>query len=329
MKHARYTGFAACSGCSLCLLACPVWDATRDIRLTPHGRAKALQHGATAYDLAASLDTCTLCGACEPACPEEIDLVSMVLDLRSALNHSPSVPIISTPPASKAAQKIVIVPDSALTSDAALLALVQQAFGGDHKARMVFDNGADIALALEAGTAISDERRIEFLAALRLESVERLIVGDGILLRALRHWLPNMQIESLGVAMSSLSTVKNQLLASDFYVIEARAYHADRERLVQHYDGLRIQYGCAMNLDLQRLAISTTATSLPMRLGRNVVDPYERARWILQGYEFSRVIVEDLNELAVFSAVTSQPVIYLAQLVSELNHHISLTNSKE
>jgi ferredoxin len=41
-------GYAACSGCSLCLLVCPVWRATRDIRLTPHGRAKALQHGASA-----------------------------------------------------------------------------------------------------------------------------------------------------------------------------------------------------------------------------------------------------------------------------------------
>ena len=45
---------ASCSGCSLCLLACPVWRQTRDIRLTPHGRAKALQHGAGAAALGAS-----------------------------------------------------------------------------------------------------------------------------------------------------------------------------------------------------------------------------------------------------------------------------------
>ena len=39
--------YAACSGCSLCLLVCPVWRRRRDdLRLTPHGRAKALQHGA-------------------------------------------------------------------------------------------------------------------------------------------------------------------------------------------------------------------------------------------------------------------------------------------
>ena len=78
-------GAEACSGCSLCLLVCPVWRSTFDIRLTPHGRAKALQHGATAFDVADSIDTCTLCGACEPVCPEEIALVDMVLALRRDL----------------------------------------------------------------------------------------------------------------------------------------------------------------------------------------------------------------------------------------------------
>ena len=60
---------AACSGCSLCLTVCPVWRRTRDLRLTPHGRAKAIQHGATISDIAESVESCTLCGACEPVCP--------------------------------------------------------------------------------------------------------------------------------------------------------------------------------------------------------------------------------------------------------------------
>ena len=76
---------AACSGCSLCLLVCPVWRCTRDLGMTPHGRAKALQHGASAADIAVSIESCTLCAACEPACPEEIDLVGMMLDLRRQL----------------------------------------------------------------------------------------------------------------------------------------------------------------------------------------------------------------------------------------------------
>jgi NAD-dependent dihydropyrimidine dehydrogenase PreA subunit len=71
-----------CSGCGLCLLVCPVWREARDMRFTPKGRARAIQHGATRADLAASVAGCTLCGACEPACPEELPLVDMVLGLR-------------------------------------------------------------------------------------------------------------------------------------------------------------------------------------------------------------------------------------------------------
>src|SRR5258705_10690730 len=79
---------AACSGCNLCLLVCPVWRQTRDFALTPHGRAKALQHGADIAAITASIESCTLCGACEPVCPEQIDLVGMIVDLRRKLPHS-------------------------------------------------------------------------------------------------------------------------------------------------------------------------------------------------------------------------------------------------
>src|SRR3954466_8279870 len=82
---------AACSGCSLCLLVCPVWRRTHDPRMTPEGRAKALQHGATPQDLALSVASCELCGACEPVCPENIDLVGMTLDLRTRLADSQAV----------------------------------------------------------------------------------------------------------------------------------------------------------------------------------------------------------------------------------------------
>ena len=77
---------SACCGCSLCLLVCPVWRKTRDLTLTPRGRAKALQHGAAVADIAPSIESCTLCGACEPVCPENIDLVGMIVELRRRNN---------------------------------------------------------------------------------------------------------------------------------------------------------------------------------------------------------------------------------------------------
>src|SRR5690349_7028159 len=83
--------YASCSGCGLCLLVCPVWRRSCDLGLTPLGRAKALQHGAAAADIASSIQSCTLCAACEPVCPEEIGLVAMTLELRCQLAQTAAV----------------------------------------------------------------------------------------------------------------------------------------------------------------------------------------------------------------------------------------------
>jgi heterodisulfide reductase subunit C len=306
----RAKGFEACTGCSLCLLACPVWRATHDIRLTPHGRAKAMQHGATASDLAASMDSCTLCGACEPACPEDIALVDMIAGLRASA--AVTADDVLAPVAGVAQEAVTdgLIPDAALAADADLLAQAAALLGG---IAVVTENGADIALALEAGMAIAPARREAFLAPLR--KARRLVVADGILLRALRGWLPGVRVEGFGEAASRTAAVRANLGKDDFYVIEPRAYHAERERLVGHYDGLRHATGCGMNLDMQRLAIPTTANSLPQRSGRNRVDVHAQARWILEGNNFSRIVVEDLNDVAAFRAVTDKPVVHVSQVL--------------
>jgi NAD-dependent dihydropyrimidine dehydrogenase PreA subunit len=308
----------ACTGCSLCLLACPVWRATRDIRLTPHGRAKALQHGASAPDLAASIEACTLCGSCEPACPEDIALMEMIVGLRAELaRRSPErvAGIIAlmqarnqTEPAPGGAAEC-LVPDTMLLADAPLLERAARLLGG---LAVAADEGSDIAQALEAGADIPESRLDCFLSPLR--GARRLVVADGLLVAALRAWLPGARVESLGEAASSTAAVRMILERGDYYVIEARAYHADRERLVRHYDALRLETGCGINLDLQRLAIPTTAGSLPERLGRNRVDVRAQAQWIIEGREFSRIVVEDLNDIAAFRGVTDKPVVHLVHL---------------
>jgi ferredoxin len=304
-------GFEACTGCSLCLLACPVWRSTHDIRYTPHGRAKAMQHGATAADLAASIDSCTLCGACEPACPEDLALVDMITGLRAALAVPAADGAAASPLAAGSTPAECLLPDAALAADAGVLAQAAALLGG---IAVAADHGADIALALESGAAIAPSRLAAFFAP--LGAARRLVVADGMLLRALRGWLPGVRIESLGEAASRTGAVRAALGRDDFYVIEPRAYHADRERLVGHYDGLRHATGCGINLDMQRLAISTTANSLPQRAGRNRVDIAEQVRWILEGHAFSRIVVEDLNDVAAFRTVTDKPVLHVAQVAA-------------
>jgi len=273
-----------CSGCGLCLLVCPVWRESRDVRLTPKGRARAVQHGATREDLAASVAGCTLCGACEPACPEELPLVDMVLELRSGA----AFPQVSRQRSSGA--KNLLVAGPALHADpercARTLALLE---GYD----LVEDDGGDILAAIEAGKRISDERIEAFLAPLR--GARRLVVAEGLLLRALRRWLPEVAMSGIGEAL--LPRVGAKLRAGDFYVIASQAFNQDQSRLIGRYDALRASSGCEMNLDLQRIAMPAAG----------------QAQWILQGRRVERIVVEDLAERAAFG-FAGKPVLHLAEL---------------
>jgi NAD-dependent dihydropyrimidine dehydrogenase PreA subunit len=306
--------FSACSGCGLCQLVCPVWRSTRDVRLTPHGRAKARQHGATLADLAPAIEACTLCAACEPVCPENIALVDDVLQLRGAWSEkrsgrggivgdsaaSPNLP--GMPPA--AGQNVILLADRTLRQAKPAFTRAQDAL----RAVSASDHGDDIAAALEQGLTVSPERRARFLAPLR--GASRLVVANGLLLRALRDWLPDMTIVGIGEALGGSLPLRASLGADDLYVIESRAFHIDYEKLVQVYDALRIATGVQMNLDLQRIAVPTTACA-PQP---GTVDPAEQARWILEGRVVRRIIVEDAHDLGVFRRVTDTPVLHVAEL---------------
>ncbi len=287
--------YASCSGCGLCLLVCPVWRRDRDFGLTPLGRARALQHGAVAAGMSASIQSCTLCAACEPVCPEEIGLVEMILGLRRRL---PQAMALQHPPARTVEQKgrpaarqaaTVLLPGPALRAQSTTLARATALLAGSGGIALGDDDGADIAMALEAGAPVPARRLEQFLQPLR--GLKKIVVADGLLLRHLRQWLPGPVITSLGVALSGLPRVRGALRASDLYVIEPRAYHADYQRLVRHYDVLRKTAACAMNLDLQRIAIPAAARSLAQKLGLAPIDDSVQLRWLLQGRNVTRIVV--------------------------------------
>ena len=319
----RRKDYASCSGCSLCLLVCPVWRRSRDRGLTPLGRAKALQHGAVAADIAASIESCTLCGACEPVCPEDIGLVEMTLNLRRRLPPSAAAQDLLTrmdeqaarPHAPRASSPAVLLPGQGLRERPATLARAAALLGGVGNISIADDDGADIALALEAGAAVPALRLERFLQPLR--GLRKIVVADGLLLRQLRLWLPRSKIVSLGEALSGLAGVRRALGAGDLYVIEPRAYHADYQRLVKHYDALRTDRGCTLNLDLQRIAIPATARSLPQRLGLAAIDDEVQARWILQGRNVTRIVVESVEDGAAFEKVSACAVVHLADLADD------------
>ena len=300
--------YPACSGCSLCRLVCPMWRSRRDPRFSPEGLAKARQNGAAVAELAPALDACALCGACDPVCPENIDLSGMVMNLRRDLPAHPELVALQasyqqTAEAAEAAPAgALLLPGSALRADAGLLARVLELLG----IRCATDDGADIALALEAGGAVDPARRRRFLDML---GGRTLVVGDGLLLRELRHWLPGARLQGLGEALGNIPALRRRIAGADFYVIEARAYHADHQRLVAHYDALRKESGCAMNLDLQRIAIPACDEA--------------EARWMLKGRSPARIVVEDAAAREVFRCVVEVPVLHpteLAALNEEIHH---------
>jgi len=307
---------ADCSGCSLCLLVCPVWRNTRDISHTPHGRAKAMQHG-DAVD-AASVESCTLCMACDPVCPEQINHVEKTLKLRRQMDTRPALRALLARMEEKATQPITtsyapakLLPDQALLSHPEMLAQVSGLLG----IPVAEDDGADIALALEAGVVVPAERLQRFLAPLR--STKKIVIADGLLLKHLKQLLPAIKFASLGEALSSHDVVRRNLRATDLYVIEPRAYHSDYQRLVKHYDRLRAAHGCAFNLDLQRIAIPAATRSLPQRLGQAAHEDESQARWVLHGRSIARIVVESLEDRAALEKVSAVPVLHLAELAGE------------
>jgi NAD-dependent dihydropyrimidine dehydrogenase PreA subunit len=321
--------FAACSGCSLCLLVCPMWRRHHDPRLTPEGMAKALQCGATAADLADPVETCSLCGACDPVCPERIDLSGMVMELRHQLASAlppPGLPPMERPALFAELQArmqqeerptgpsqvslrsdTVFLPGPALRADPAFLERTVALLN----LPVFTDDGDDIALALELGADIPQTRLQSFVDSLRGHSI---VAADGLLLRQLRRWLPGSKRMGLGAALCSRAAVRSNLAATDLYVIEPRACHADYERMVIYYNNLQIEIGCSLSLDLQRIAIPASAPGLRHTLGLAAADDDTQARWILRGRTPERIVVEDLADIAAFRRITDIPVVHLAEL---------------
>jgi ferredoxin len=316
--------YSDCSGCSLCLLACPMWRKHRDPRFSAEAVAKGLQSGAVAADLARPLEACSLCGACEPVCPEGIDLPGLIMDLRRKLPASPSRQAAlddlharmrqgaETAPAEISPAAPLLLPGPELRAEPALLARVQALLG----LVIVDDDGEDISQALQLGAVIPQARLESFAASLRGHSI---VAADGLLLRQLRRWLPGSQRMGLGAALSTRVAVRSNLGAGDLYVIEPRAYHADHGRMVGFYDRLQRETGCSFNLDLQRMAIPASAHALAQEAGAAAADDDAQARWILQGRKPARIVVESLADRAAFGRVSDVPVVYLAELGEDLD----------
>src|SRR6185436_18328337 len=151
--------------------------------------------------------------SCEPACPEEIPLVDMILELRRQQPLKELVPVHETiVPISED----LLLAGEALRRDPERLKRIASLLD----IAIAADDGSDISRAIECGAVLPSGRISSFISAFK--NAKRLVVADGLLLRKLREWLPEARVVSLGEALSTLETVRAKLCATDLYVIEPR-----------------------------------------------------------------------------------------------------------
>ena len=305
-----------CNGCGVCMLSCPVWQQHHTKALTYCGRNRALIGGADEEDLAPAARACILCGSCEPLCPMGIRTQQTTIRLRKNLSARGFLPkpvaMGDRPRSGNANFTRLVIPGGALQANIHLASAVLQLLGKN--VGLFGDDGYDILLTLESGQEMNDARIEAFMTPLLKAS--EVVVADGLLYNVLRSLLPSQVIvRPLGQALLANKRVRAGLRPSDFYMIETRAYNANRRECVAFYDALRQETGCSMNLDLQRVATPTGAGSMQHREGlASIISIEEQVKWLLEGRRAERIVVEHLDDYEAFTAYTKLPVVHLAEV---------------
>ncbi len=264
-----------------------------------------------------------MCGACEPVCPEKIDILAVFHNLRGelpspALSSPQQTPAPDARPdqAAKAASRRLFLPGPQLPKHDTLLKRVLESLGATASIALSCDDGHDLALALELGAPINSRRAKQFTAQFHM--AHELIVVEGILHRFLRQSCPHLQVTGLAEALLQVDGIRQSLKPNDLLVIDARGFHADHDRVVKVFDRIRQKTGCQMNLDLQRLAIPTSSDATAGN-GADLESIRATAiEWMLRGRQVDRIVVESPLDIRVFETHTSTPVVHLAELSNEV-----------
>ena len=245
--------YGDCIGCGLCVLGCPAYEETGFDLLTARGRNKALQSGLAAEDMVEPIWACTLCGYCDAICPSGVHNVKIVLHLRRdlALRLGDAPRSGQASPVVAAAPRALVLGCTIRDRAAHLIPSITEFLDRIGRPSGPADEGCCGSLEVEAGRAMPAR-------------VKAGVVADPVCLE-------QYDAEFLGVlAMRRLDLF--DLEPPFYYYAPHRIVNRDHARVYPLYDELRRRFGCDMNLDLNRLARSTSAGSVQGLSGRDARD---------------------------------------------------------
>jgi ferredoxin len=292
--------FGECIGCGLCILGCPAYEETGFDALTARGRNKGLQAGLAAGEMVESIWACTLCGYCDAICPSHVRNIEIVLHLRRELVALGSItPGEAAHRAHGAAGNEVARPIDALVLGCTireraphLIPSIQEFLRRIGRPAETHEEGCCGSLDVEAGRATTSRTKAG-------------VVADPICLE-------QYDAEFLGVlTMQHLDLF--DLHPPFYYFAPHRIVNRDHARTYPLYDALRRRFGCDTNLDLNRLARSTSAGSVQGLSGQNARDIPAAVARLLANSRADRIITCSPADYLAFKAYSGRETRFITE----------------
>jgi len=291
--------FGDCIGCGLCVLGCPAYEETGFDVLTARGRNKALQSGLAAEDMVEPIWACTLCGYCDAICPTGVHNVEIVLQLRRDLVQRVAAPSEASSRVERPSETIRRVEGRALVLGctirdraAHLIPSIGEFLRRIGRPSGPADDGCCGSLEVEAGRAMPARATAG-------------VVADPVCLE-------QYDAEFLGLlAMQHLDLF--ELKPPFYYYAPHRIVNRDHARAYPLYDALRLRFGCDMNVDLNRLARSTSAGSVQGLSGRDARDIPAAVARLLTHSRAERIITCSPADYLAFKNYSGRETLFITE----------------
>jgi Fe-S oxidoreductase len=279
--------FGDCIGCGLCILGCPAYEETGFDALTARGRNKALQSGLVAEEMTEPIWACTLCGYCDAICPTHVHNVDIVLKLRRDLAGD----VVASTPVSRELVLGCTIRERAPHLIPSIVEFMRRI-------------GKPVDLAAGGVESCCGSLDVEAGRAMPAR-VKAGVVADPICFE-------QYDAECLGVlAMQHLDLF--DLKAPFYYFAPHRIVNRDHARVYPLYDALRRSSGCDMNLDLNRLARSTSAGSVQGLSGHNARDIAAAVARLLEHSKAERIITCSPADYLAFKTYSGRETLFITE----------------